>query len=60
MRLRFSAMAATAAIMNETGAAMPVEQREIKEVFLDRPFAFLIYDKQADQIVFMGKVTQLD
>ena len=51
------AAAVTAAIM-DTNAAMPVE-RETKEVFLDRPFAFLIYDKEADQIVFMGKVTQL-
>lgn len=53
------AAAATAAIMNEATAAMP-EERVKKEVFLDRPFAFLIYDGAADQIVFMGKVTQLD
>ncbi len=39
------------------GMAMPVE-RERKEVFLDRPFAFLIYDSAEDQIVFMGKVTE--
>ena len=53
------AAAVTAAFITNATAAMP-EPREIKEVFLDRPFAFLIYDKEADQIVFMGKVTQLD
>ncbi len=37
-------------------AEMPVE-REIKEVTLDRPFAFMIYDSAEDQIVFLGKVT---
>ncbi|MDE7229470.1 MAG: serpin family protein [Oscillospiraceae bacterium] len=29
-----------------------------KTVRLDRPFAFLIYDKTQDQILFMGKVTE--
>ena len=54
------AAAVTAAIVADASAAvMPVE-REKKEVYLDRPFAFLIYDNEADQIVFMGKVTQLD
>ncbi|MDE6726908.1 MAG: serpin family protein [Oscillospiraceae bacterium] len=51
------AAAATAIITNDA-AAMPVE-REIKEVFLNRPFAFLIYDGEAGQIVFMGKVTEM-
>lgn len=49
------AAAATAATVKDNGA-MPVE-REIKEVYLNRPFAFLIYDGAAEQIVFMGKVT---
>lgn len=31
-----------------------------KDVFLNRPFAFLIYDSFQDQIVFMGKVTTVD
>lgn len=53
------AAAATAAFVTDNAAAIP-EQRESKEVFLDRSFAFLIYDKTADQIVFMGKVTELD
>lgn len=48
------AVAATMIGMDATG--MPVE-RERKEVFLDRPFAFLIYDSTEDQIVFLGKVT---
>ena len=54
------AAAVTAAIVMDNTAAIMPEQREIKEVFLDRPFAFLIYDSEAEQIVFMGKVTQLD
>ena len=54
------AAAVTAAIVKENSAAILPEEREIKEVFLDRPFAFLIYDGEAEQIVFMGKVTQLD
>ena len=52
------AAAATAAEV-ACGAAMP-EPREHKEVYLDRQFAFLIYDSAADQIVFMGKVTGLE
>ncbi|MDE6726907.1 MAG: serpin family protein [Oscillospiraceae bacterium] len=51
------AAAATATTVKATGAAMPNE-REEKFVYLDRPFAFLIYDGTADQIVFMGKVTE--
>ena len=54
------AAAVTAAIVTDNAAAIDPVQREIKEVFLDRPFAFLIYDGEAEQIVFMGKVTQLD
>lgn len=53
------AAAATAAIMEDKAMVEEPEEREKKEVFLNRPFAFLIYDEQADQIVFMGKVTEL-
>lgn len=48
------AAAVTAAILRNT--AEPVE-REKKEITLDRPFAFMIYDDAQDQIVFLGKVT---
>ncbi len=48
--------AATSVISAVPCAALP-EPRERKEVFLDRPFAFLIYDRAEDQIVFIGKVT---
>lgn len=34
-----------------------VDPRETKEVRLDRPFAFMIYDSTEDQILFLGKVT---
>ncbi len=37
------------------GAGMP---REKRTVVLDRPFAFMIYDSEENQIVFLGKVTE--
>lgn len=46
--------AAVTAMLN-AGAAAPVE-REKREVTLDRPFAFMIYDSEQEQIVFLGKV----
>jgi len=49
------AAAVTAVIAYATCAAMPVE-REVKEVYLDRPFAFLIRDTQSGQIVFCGAI----
>ena len=49
------AAAVTAIMMNCTSALQPV-QREVKQVYLDRPFAFVIYDEENEQIVFMGKV----
>lgn len=54
------AAAATAAVMEDKAMIEEPEAREKKEVFLNRPFAFLIYDEQAEQIVFMGKVTSID
>ncbi len=52
------AAAVTAIIMREAMAMAP-EPKSVKEVYLDRPFAFLIYDSVNDQIVFVGKVTEL-
>lgn len=46
--------AAVTAITMDAGCA--IDERETREVYLDRPFAFLIYDSNEDQIVFMGKV----
>lgn len=50
--------AAVTAIMMETCGLM-IDERETKEVVLDRPFAFVIYDAEMDQIVFMGKVVEV-
>ena len=50
--------AAVTAILMAKGSAMELKEKKIKEVFLDRPFAFLIYDSQRDQIVFAGKVVE--
>lgn len=49
------AAAVTAVMLETVATAMPVE-REEKYVYLDRPFAFMIYDEVNEQIVFMGKV----
>ena len=53
------AAAVTVILAKDCAAIMDPEPREVKEVFLDRPFAFLIYDQINDQIVFAGKVTNL-
>lgn len=49
--------AAVTAMMLRTNS-IEVQPKEIKEVYLDRPFAFLIYDSQNDEILFVGKVTK--
>lgn len=53
------AAAVTAVIVDCATAAMPVE-RETKEVFLDRPFAFLIRDTQSGQVVFCGIINSVE
>jgi len=50
--------AAVTAVMMECGAAMP-EERETKQVFLDRPFAFLIRDTASGQVIFCGVIQSL-
>lgn len=52
------AAAATAIVMVENAVAI-VEEPIIKEVHLDRPFAFMIYDETHNQIVFLGKVVDV-
>lgn len=52
------AAAVTAIFMRSNSVAMEKEKK-VKEVYLDRPFAFLIYDSVNDQIMFIGKVTEL-
>ena len=51
--------AAVTAMLMGTNSVSIVKERKVKEVYLDRPFAFLIYDSANDQIVFVGKVTEL-
>ena len=52
--------AAVTAIMLKCNGILQVEPREVKEVFLNRPFAFLIYDSVNDKIVFAGKVVEIE
>lgn len=47
--------AAVTAIMMCEMAALP-EVREEKYVYLDRPFAFMIYDECNDEVLFLGKI----
>jgi len=51
--------AAVTAMMMATNSVSVEKERKVREVYLDRPFAFLIYDNTNDQIVFVGKVTEL-
>lgn len=51
--------AAVTAIMDTTDSCSVMEPREVKEVYLDRPFAFMIYDSVNGKVVFLGKVTEL-
>ncbi|MGN0347662.1 MAG: serpin family protein [Lachnospiraceae bacterium] len=39
--------------------ASAMEEPEIKEVILNRPFVFLIYDTANDELLFIGKVNDL-
>ena len=50
--------AAVTAITMRANAIAPME-KEIREVLLNRPFAFLIYDSVNEEIVFAGKVTNV-
>lgn len=52
------AAAVTAVMVECATAAMPVE-REVKQVFLDRPFAFLIRDTGNGQVVFCGVIERV-
>ena len=51
--------AAVTAIMMETCEAV-MEPKQVKTVYLDRPFAFLIYDEANQQILFVGKVVSVE
>ena len=51
--------AAVTAIMVET-MAMPPADPIVKEVDLNRPFAFLIYDSSNEEVLFLGKVVSLE
>lgn len=51
--------AAVTAVIVYARAAMP-EEKEVKEVFLDRPFAFLIRDTASGQIIFCGAVNTVE
>ena len=49
--------AAVTAISMDTCSLEPI--RNIEEIHLNRPFAFVIYDRYNDEVLFIGKVTNL-
>lgn len=51
------ASAATAIMMLDNAVMM--DDSEIKEIVLNRSFAFLIYDSEMNQVVFIGKVVRV-
>lgn len=51
--------AATTVIANDTGAAMPDESR-IKNVYLDRPFIYMILDCKTMIPIFIGTAVSID
>jgi serpin B len=51
------AAAATAVVMMKITSAMPV-QRVVKIFKADRPFTFLLYDRESKTILFMGKMAK--
>ena len=48
--------AAVTAVIMECMSAVEEKEPVIKNVELTRPFAFLIYDRSNNEILFMGKV----
>lgn len=48
--------AAVTAIIEECAMELEEEPEVIKEVVLNRPFAFLIYDERNKEVLFMGKI----
>ena len=53
------AAAATAIIMMENTAFIEEETNTV-EITLDRPFAFVIYDRNTDEAIFVGKVVNFE
>ena len=51
------AAAATAVVMLENAAFIENEPKVVELTF-DRPYAFMIYDANTDEIVFIGKVVK--
>lgn len=52
------ASAATAIMMDKCGTIL-TDKKEVKQVYLDRPFAFMIYDEFNDEALFIGKVVNV-
>ena len=50
--------AAVTAVLVDATAAMP-EEKQKKEVIIDRPFVFMIIDRNTDTAIFTGKVVSL-
>ncbi len=51
--------AAVTAVENDCGSAAPMEAPEPKEVYLTRPFVYMIIDTNTNFPIFMGTVTEV-
>lgn len=50
---------AVTAVENKAAGAAPVQTPELKEVYLDRPFVYMIIDTNTNFPIFMGTVTEV-
>lgn len=57
--LRGTKAGAAAAVVMEDGAA-PIEEPDTKEVYLDRPFVYLIIDCETGLPIFLGVVMEIE
>lgn len=48
--------AAVTAVISKTTS---IEEKETREIILNRPFVFMIYDRENHEVLFIGKINQL-
>lgn len=54
------ASAETAMMFMTCGMALDDREPKIKDIRIDRPFAYLIMDEETNQVIFIGKVVNLE
>lgn len=51
--------AAVTAVVTKTLSMAPSDELTIKEIYLDRPFVFMIYDFENNECLFIGKIDNM-